>query len=221
MKKPAFITDDEWNTVFPNDRQQIVSIAASLFRKGYAKRESFFLAKEIFDAQTYGRLIRQNAADIFLKWVELGFNPSGTEIHQTILFGKLIKTIYNTSSNHFDEIQISESPLREAWKKAKWDFPSNYCLCCFERNNKDSIQKSGFLIHEACSDLFSKLTLDLAERIVFEINNSSHQAVDNTADQNRLSNIMVEFDADEDMNFIPSEPNKENKPDSTFLDIFK
>lgn len=219
MKKPVFITDEEWNTIFPSDRDAIVSIAASLFRKGYAKRESFFLAKEVFSAQTYGKLLNQKMSHIFLKWVEMGFNPSGSEVHQTILFGKLIKAIHETTQEKSEVIKKSESPARDAWKYARWNFPEKFCVCCFAENDETSIRKSGFVIHENCGNMFSKIAFDLAERIVFEVNHAPPQQDSNNDIED--ATVFSKFDDNEDLYFVqPSEaqPTENEKP---FLDIFK
>lgn len=218
MNKPNFITDDEWNDVFPADRSQVVSIAASLFRKGYAKRESFFLAKEIFEAQMYGKLISQSVSEMFLDWVKFGFNPSGSEIHQSILFGKLVKDIY-LSSQAIDEGVLSlNEPLREIWKNVKWSFPSNYCVCCFEKNNDNSLIKSGFLIHQDCIDLFSVIAKDLSKRVMSEIENKKMRGLQGEPSVDVEITNSIPFEEDEDMEFIAKEePALENH---AFLNIF-
>ena len=108
---------------------------------------------------------------LYTKWMRLGISMDGDEITRSRLLGNILRTIRDTSYELSNDFPEQEDAARAAWKKIKWDFPNDHCVCCFSPiiKNNDFVHKSGFNLHPTCADKFSAFAESLAELLLAQI----------------------------------------------------
>lgn len=219
--KPDFVTEEQWENINPTKRESIVALAATLFRMGFTNQQSFIYANEIDKAQLLIKHAHFNFEDLYQDWVKLGFHPLASDLLQTLLFGKLFKSIIEAAHRHCEDIINSDSPVRETWKHITWDFPQEYCPCCFSKAQADDPieKKNSFFVHTRCTELYPEIIKYLCnlcyKEALFFVENKTNIVNIQSAEQNDIQKNEEMLEIKKEVNFEDLLPEEIN-----YLDVF-